>query len=151
MSDTSELLTPVRASTRRSRRIPVIWTIPLLAIAIGGWLAWDTLSKRGPTITISFVSGEGLQAGQSQLKFKDIVLGTVQSLTLTPDHTHVLVKVATTRQAEPLLTEQTIFWVVKPRLFAGNVSGLDTLLSGSYVGMLPPQDRGQATARVHRP
>ena len=48
MSDTSELLTPVRASTRRSRRIPVIWAIPLLAIAIGGWLAWDTLSKRGP-------------------------------------------------------------------------------------------------------
>ncbi len=143
MSDTSELLTPVRASTRRSRRVPVIWTIPLLAIAIGGWLAWDTLSKRGPTITISFVSGEGLQAGQSQLKFKDIVLGTVQSLTLAPDHTHVLVKVATTRQAEPLLTEQTIFWVVKPRLFAGNVSGLDTLLSGSYVGMLPAQTEGK--------
>ena len=143
MSDTSELLTPVRASTRRSRRIPVIWTIPLLAIAIGGWLAWDTLSKRGPTITISFVSAEGLQAGQSQLKFKDIVLGTVQSLTLTPDHSHVLVKVATTRQAEPLLTEQTIFWVVKPRLFAGNVSGLDTLLSGSYIGMLPPQTEGK--------
>lgn len=143
MSDTSELLTPVHASTRRSRRVPVIWTIPLIAIAIGGWLAWDTLSKRGPTITISFVSGEGLQAGQSQLKFKDIVLGTVQSLTLAPDHTHVLVKVATTRQAEPLLTEQTLFWVVKPRLFAGNVSGLDTLLSGSYVGMLPAQTEGK--------
>jgi paraquat-inducible protein B len=121
----------------------VIWAIPLLAIAIGGWLAWDTLSKRGPTITISFVSAEGLQAGQSQLKFKDIVLGTVQSLTLTPDHTRVLVKIATTRQAEPLLTEQTIFWVVKPRLFAGNVSGLDTLVSGSYVGMLPAQTGGK--------
>ena len=80
MSDTGELLTPTRAVTRRSRHVPVIWAIPLLAIAIGGWLAWDTLSKRGPTITISFVSAEGLQAGQSQLKFKDIVLGTVQSL-----------------------------------------------------------------------
>ena len=69
------------------------------------------------------------------------MLGTVQSLTLAPDHTHVLVKVATTRQAEPLLTEQTIFWVVKPRLFAGNVSGLDTLLSGSYVEL--PQAEGK--------
>jgi paraquat-inducible protein B len=143
VSDTGELLTPTRAVTRRSRHVPVIWAIPLLAIAIGGWLAWDTLSKRGPTITISFVSAEGLQAGQSQLKFKDIVLGTVQSLTLTPDHTRVLVKIATTRQAEPLLTEQTIFWVVKPRLFAGNVSGLDTLVSGSYVGMLPAQTGGK--------
>lgn len=143
MSDTGELLTPTRAATRRSRHVPVIWAIPLLAIAIGGWLAWDTFSKRGPAITISFVSAEGLQAGQSQLKFKDIVLGTVQSLTLTPDHTRVLVKIATTRQAEPLLTEQTIFWVVKPRLFAGNVSGLDTLVSGSYVGMLPAQTEGK--------
>jgi paraquat-inducible protein B len=54
-----------------------------------------------------------------------------------------LVKIATTRQAEPLLTDATTFWVVKPRLFAGNVSGLSTLLSGSYVGMLPGQTEGK--------
>ncbi len=134
---------PVQASTRHSRRLPVIWIIPIVAIAIGGWLAWNTLSKEGPTITISFDSAEGLVAGQSQLKFKEIVLGTVQSLDLTPDHSHVLAKVATTRQAEPLLTDTTIFWVVKPRLFAGNISGLNTLLSGSYIGMLPGQIAGK--------
>jgi paraquat-inducible protein B len=106
-------------------------------------LAWDTLSKRGPTITISFVSGEGLQAGQSQLKFKDIVFGTVESLHLTPDHSRVVATVETTREAEPLLTDQTEFWVVKPRLFAGNVSGLETVLSGSYIGMLPPMSGGK--------
>jgi len=83
-------------------------------------------------ITITFDSAEGLQAGQSQLKFREIVLGTVKSLDLAPDHSHVIVAIATTRQAEPLLTDQTVFWVVKPRLFAGNISGLDTLLSGSY-------------------
>ena len=95
-----------RATARRSRRISVIWIIPLVAVAIGGWLAWDTLSKEGPTITISFDSGEGLQAGQSQLKFKDIVFGTVKSLELAPDHTHVIVTVATTRQAKPLADRQ---------------------------------------------
>ncbi|HTW25943.1 MAG TPA: MlaD family protein [Acetobacteraceae bacterium] len=126
-----------RASTRRSRRLPVIWIIPLLAVAIGVWLAWDTLSKEGPTITIAFDSAEGLQPGQSQLKFKDIVFGTVKSFRLSPDRSHVLVTVATTRQAEPLLTDTTQFWVVKPRLFAGNLSGFSTLLSGSYIGMLP--------------
>jgi paraquat-inducible protein B len=120
-----------------------MWLIPLVAIAIGGWLAWDTLSKEGPTITLSFESAEGLQAGQSQLKFKDIVLGTVQSLELSAKNTRVLVKIATTRQAEPLLTDTTIFWVVKPRLFAGNLSGLSTLLSGSYVGLLPGQSAGK--------
>ena len=102
---------------------PIIWIVPLVAVAIGGWLAWDTLSKEGPTIKISFESGEGLQPGQSQLKYKDIVFGTVKSLELAPDKTHVIVTVATTHQAEPLLTEGTLFWVVKPRLFAGNISG----------------------------
>jgi paraquat-inducible protein B len=133
-----------RATTRRSRRISVIWVIPLVAVAIGAWLAWDTWSKQGPTIRISFDSGEGLQAGQSQLKFKDIVFGTVKSLALASDHTHVVVTVATTHEATPLLTEQTIFWVVKPRLFAGNVSGIETLLSGSYIGMVPGELGGKA-------
>jgi paraquat-inducible protein B len=145
MSDVLEQRAAVpRATTRRSRRISVIWVIPLVAIAIGAWLAWDTWSKEGPTIRISFDTGEGLQAGQSQLKFKDIVFGTVKSLELSPDHTHVVVTVATTHQAKPLLTDQTIFWVVKPRLFAGNVSGLETLLSGSYIGMLPGEAAGKA-------
>src|SRR5438094_4285511 len=133
-----------RATTRRSRRLSVIWVIPLVAVAIGAWLAWDTLSKEGPTIRISFDGGEGLQAGQSQLKFKDIVFGKVKSLELAPDNTHVIVTVATTHEAKPLLTDQTIFWVVKPRIFAGNISGLETLLSGSYIGMMPGAAGGKA-------
>jgi paraquat-inducible protein B len=133
------------ASTRRSRRISAIWLLPIVAVAIGAWLAWDTLSKEGPTITITFETAEGLQAGQSQLKFRDISLGTVKTLALSPDHSHVLVTVATTRQADPLLTTDAQFWVVKPRLFAGNLSGLSTLVSGSYIGMIPGD-----TSAAHR-
>jgi paraquat-inducible protein B len=144
MTNVAEPRVVPHASTRRSRRVSAIWIIPLVAVAIGAWLAWDTLSKEGPTIKISFESGEGLQAGQSQLKYKDIVFGTVKSLELSPDRTHVIMTVATTRQAEPLLTEGTIFWVVKPRLFAGNVSGIETLLSGSYIGMLPAAKAGSS-------
>src|SRR2546429_376490 len=144
MSNLAEPQALARASTRRSRRVSAIWLIPLVAVAMGAWLAWDTLSKEGPTIKVSFESGEGLQAGQSQLKYKDIVFGTVKSLELAPDQTHVVVTVATTRQAEPLLTEGTIFWVVKPRLFAGNISGIETLLSGSYIGMLPAAEAGKS-------
>src|SRR5438552_4494447 len=115
-----------RATTRRSRRISIIWVIPLVAVAIGAWLAWDTLSKEGPTIKISFDSGEGLQAGQSQLKYKDIVFGTVRTLQLSPDQTRVVVPVATTRQAEPLLTDKPVFRVVKPPLSARHTSVLET-------------------------
>ena len=144
MSNIAEPRVIPHATTRRSRRISVIWIVPLVALAIGAWLAWDTLSKEGPTIKISFEGGEGLQPGQSQLKYKDIVFGTVKSLTLAPDKTHVIVTVATTREAEPLLTDGTLFWVVKPRLFAGNISGVETLLSGSYVGMLPAPKAGKS-------
>ena len=146
MSDLARESELARASTRRSRRPSVIWLLPVVAVAIGAWLAWDTLSREGPTITISFETAEGLQAGQSQLKFRDISLGTVKSLALSDDHSHVLVTVSTTRQADPLLTNDAQFWVVKPRLFAGNLSGLSTLVSGSYIGMLP----GQASSARER-
>jgi paraquat-inducible protein B len=144
MSNLAEQRVLPQAVARRSRRFSIIWIVPLVAVAIGAWLAWDTLSKEGPTIEISFDSGEGLQAGQSQLKYKDIVLGTVKSLALAPDQTHVIVTVATTHEAKPLLTEGTLFWVVKPRFFAGNISGLETLLSGSYIGMQPAAKAGKS-------
>jgi len=134
------------AIVRRSRRVSAMWLIPLLAVAIGGWLAWNTLSKQGPTITISFETAEGLQAGQSQLKFKEIVLGTVKSLELTSDHRRVLVKVGTTRQAESLLTNKTIFWVVKPRLFAGNVEGLSTSPPDRISACFPPTPTASCSA-----
>src|ERR1700745_1491278 len=116
-----------QASVRRRRRLPVMWVLPIIPVLIGAWLAWDTLSKEGPRIVVSFEDAEGLQIGQSQLKFKDITLGTVKSLEFTPDRRNVLVTVSTTAQAEQFLTSGTQFWVVKPRLFAGNISGFNTL------------------------
>jgi paraquat-inducible protein B len=143
MTNLAEPPVLARATARRSRRLSVIWVIPLVALAIGGWLLWDTLSKEGPTITVTFDTAEGLQPGQSQLKFKDIVFGTVKRVALAPDRTHVVVTIATTHEATPLLTDKTVFWVVKPRLFAGSISGLETLLSGSYVGMVPGATAGK--------
>ena len=131
------------ADKRQARRIPLVWIVPLVTALIGAWLAWDTFSKRGPTITIAFESAGGLQAGQSQLKFKDVTMGTVKSLAVSPDFSQVIVTVETTREAEPLLSDKTTFWVVKPQLFAGRISGLDTLLSGSYIGMLPSTEKGK--------
>jgi len=125
------------ASVRRSRRVSPYWLVPLIAALIAAWLAWDSWSKEGPTITITFHGAEGLQAGQSQLKYRDVVLGRVTGIELAPDHSHVTVTVSTLRQAAPLLRDDTFFWVVQPRLFAGNLTGLDTLVSGSYLGMVP--------------
>ncbi len=133
---------PVTAAVRHRRRIPLVWIVPVLTALIAAWLAWDTFSKRGPTITVSFETAAGLTAGQSQLKYRNVVMGTVKSITIPPDLSKVLVTIETTREAEPLLTDKTIFWVVKPQFFAGNITGLETILSGSYIGMRPSVQPG---------
>ncbi len=130
------------AGVHHRRRIPLIWIVPLLTGLIAAWLAWDTFSKRGPTITIAFETASGLTPGQSQLKYKNVVMGTVKGIAVAQNLTHVEVVVETTREAEPLLTDKTIFWVVKPELFAGNITGLETLVSGSYIGMRPSPEKG---------
>ncbi|MDB5489611.1 MAG: hypothetical protein JWQ58_3326 [Reyranella sp.] len=132
------------ASVRHRRRIPLVWIVPILTALIAGWLAWNTFSQRGPTITVAFDTAAGLTAGQSQLKYRNVVMGTVKTIVIPPDLSKVLVTIETVREAEPLLTDKTIFWVVKPQLFAGNVSGLETILSGSYIGMRPSTDPGVA-------
>jgi paraquat-inducible protein B len=147
MSDTAKPIPLPTAGVHRRRRIPLVWIIPLLTALIAAWLAWDTFSKRGPTIVISFETAAGLTAGQSQLKYKNVVMGTVKTITVSPDFSHVLVTVETVREAEPFLNDKTTFWVVKAELFAGNITGLETLLSGSYIGMRPSTEKG--TPRHH--
>src|SRR5260370_22569931 len=125
MSDSGKPIPLPTAGAHRRRRIPLIWIIPLLTALIAAWLAWDTFSKRGPTIVISFETAAGLTAGQSQLKYKNGVMGTVKSIGISPDFSHVLVAVDTLREAEPFLNDKTIFWAVKPELFAGIVTRLE--------------------------
>jgi paraquat-inducible protein B len=130
--------------TKRKRRISLIWLIPVISILIGGWLVWDTYSKRGPKVTITFDQGEGLTAGQSLVKHRDVTLGTVTAVKLTPDMNHVAVTVQMTRDATPLITSNTKFWIVRPRFFAGSLSGLGTLLSGPYIDLLPSPGGGKS-------
>jgi paraquat-inducible protein B len=137
----------VRAKVRRSGWLSPIWAIPIVTAAIAAFLVWHTWSQRGPTITVTFRGAEGLTAGQSQLRYRDVTLGTVTAITLADDLDHVTLSIQTTRAADPLLTENARFWVVKPRLFAGTLSGIDTLLSGSYVQIAPGAQGGQRRTR----
>ncbi|HWT07653.1 MAG TPA: MlaD family protein [Roseomonas sp.] len=137
----------VTARVGRSRWLSPIWAIPIVTALIAAFLVWHSWSQRGPTITITFRAAEGLTAGQSQLRYRDVVMGTVQDIALSQDLESVTMTVRTTRAAEPLLTENARFWVVKPRLFAGSISGLDTLLSGSYI-QIAPSTQGGAPRRA---
>lgn len=121
----------------RRRRLSWVWLIPVASALIGGGLLWSTLARRGPLVRVTFDTAESLQAGQSQVKFKDMQMGTVQGFELTPDRKQVVTSIRMTRQAEELLTEGAQFWVVKPRVYAGDITGLNTILTGTYVAMQP--------------
>ena len=134
----------VKSKVDRGWRLSLIWAIPVVTALVGLWLVWHTLASRGPVVHITFDSAEGLIAGQSHVKHKDVDMGLVQKVALSKDLQHVVVTVQMTREADPLLTDKTKFWVVKPRFFAGAISGLETLVSGSYIEMLPPAKPGEA-------
>lgn len=144
MSDTPPPTHPVATVRTRGRHLSWIWAIPVVTLLIGGWLAWDTLSRRGPLITITFQSAEGLQAGQSHVRYKDVDMGLLQAVTLSPDRQRVIMTVRMNSASESLLTDTARFWVVKPRFFAGSISGLETLLSGGYIQLLPGAPGGES-------
>jgi paraquat-inducible protein B len=130
---------------RHWRHVSMIWLIPAVTLVVGIYLAITTLSARGPTIEITFDTAEGLKAGQSQIKHKDVVLGTIRSIRLTDDFNHVVVTAEMRAGVDRLLTTTSQLWVVKPRFFAGNLQGIDTLLSGSYIDLLPGDTPGEPT------
>src|SRR5215212_4814596 len=90
------------AGVHRRRRIPLIWIVPIVTGLIALWLAWDTFSKKGPTITVSFDTAAGLTAGQSQLKYKNVVMVTLNTIVLSPFFSKVIATIETVREAEPL-------------------------------------------------
>jgi len=121
----------------RHRRVGVslIWLVPILAAAVGVSLMVHAWLQAGPVISISFKTAEGLTANKTPVKYKSVVIGKVQQIRLSHDHSHVEVKVDLDKSAESFATAGTRFWVVRPRIGLGGVSGIGTLLSGAYIGV----------------
>jgi paraquat-inducible protein B len=125
------------AAPRRRWVLQWVWLLPVVAALIGGWLAARAIMADGPSITIRFKTAEGLEPGKTRIKYKDVDVGIVRNVSLAEDHAGVVVKAELSKPAEELLVEDTRFWVVRARIAGGTVSGISTLLSGSYVGMDP--------------
>jgi paraquat-inducible protein B len=126
-----------RAVVKPKKSVSIVWIVPLVALLIGGWLAYRAITEKGPTITITFKSAEGLEAGKTKIKFKDVEVGQVEEIRLSPDLSQVMVTAQLTKDAKDYLSENTRFWVVRARVVGGGVSGLGTLFSGAYIGMDP--------------
>jgi len=141
----ADQLPPVSVRPAGRLAFSVVWVIPLVAALIGLWLVWKSVAERGPTVTIVFKSAEGLEPGKTAIKYRDVEVGKLTDLELSPDRQSVIATAELRSGTDAWLFEDTRFWVVRPRVVAGNVSGLSTLLSGVYVGM----DVGSSGARKY--
>jgi paraquat-inducible protein B len=131
---------------RIRHRLPTVWLIPLVATAIGLWLAFNAFVDKGPTFVIAFQNGDGLEAGRTKIKCKDVEVGKIRSLKLSHDRSKVEATAELTRDAAELLSANSRFWIVRAKVSTSGVSGLGTLLSGAYVSM-DPGEPGPASRR----
>ncbi len=127
-------LPQARVTPGKRKRISVIWIIPILAAVVALGIAVNRIMKEGPTITIEFREAEGIEAGKTFIKYKDVKIGQVTDVELADDFSKVLVTAKIAKNAEGLMVEDARFWVVEPRISLSGVSGLGTLLSGNYIG-----------------
>jgi paraquat-inducible protein B len=117
-----------------------IWIVPFIALIIAGWLAYQYFSELGPQIRIVFPENAGLQAGQSHIKYRNVPIGTVKKIELQEDGEGIVVIARMDKTVSSYLNNSSKFWIVKPEVGIGGVSGLDTLLSGTYINMHAEKD-----------
>lgn len=126
---------PARPDVKRRRmRVSLVWLVPIVAGIIGLSMALHDWMSIGPKITVSFLTAEGLEANKTQVKYKNVVIGVVTGISLSEDRTHVLATIELNNSASPFTREDSQFWVVRPRIGAQGISGVDTLLSGAFIG-----------------
>jgi paraquat-inducible protein B len=132
----------------KTRRFSVslVWIVPIVAVLVGISLVVHSVLQQGPTITLNFKTGSGLTANKTEVKYRNVVIGQVTDVALSDDQKSVNATVQLAKQAESFTRADSQFWVVRPRIGAGGVSGIDTLLSGDYIGA----DIGQSETRARQ-
>ena len=124
-----------RAVTKKRTRLSLVWIVPIVAAVIGVWVAVTRILAQGPTITITFQTAEGLEAGKTQIHFNGVTVGTLTTIRLSEDHQRAIATAEMAPKTEGFLVDDTQLWVVSPRISGANVTGLGTLISGAYIGM----------------
>jgi len=131
---------------KKRARLSVVWIIPILVAVVAIGVAIQRTLNEGPTISIVFKAAEGIEAGKTFVKYKDVNIGQVTAVQLTDDYGKVEVKAKIAKSAQGLMVEDAKFWIVRPIVSLSGISGLSTLLSGNYIGFdAGKADRSQRT------
>jgi paraquat-inducible protein B len=124
-------------SLSRFPRIPLIWILPFVALGVAVWMLQAEWRNHGKEITIRFADASGLEPGQTKVEYKGVIVGRVKEAVLAPDLRGVIVHVQLARDAEAIARKGAQFWIVEPEIGFGGISGLETLLNGSRIGVRP--------------
>ncbi|RLA57778.1 MAG: paraquat-inducible protein B, partial [Gammaproteobacteria bacterium] len=130
-------MTTEQAKISQGRSFSGIWIIPLIALLLGVYMVVHTWLTEGPTITVAFNNASGLAEGKTKIKYRSVDMGVVEEVRLNDEFDGVIATIKLDRQALPLLRDDTRFWVVTAQVGLGNITGLDTLLSGAYIQLAP--------------
>ncbi|MBD5735484.1 PqiB family protein, partial [Citrobacter freundii] len=125
------------AQIKTKRRISPFWLLPFIALMIAGWLIWGSYEDRGNTVTIDFMSADGIVPGRTPVRYQGVEVGTVQDINLSKDLRKIEVRVSIKSSMKDALRKDTQFWLVTPKASLAGVSGLDALVGGNYIGMMP--------------
>ena len=128
---------PPEPEVRTLRAPSFVWIVPLIVVLVGSWLTYKTLAEKGSSISLAFRTAEGIEAGKTKIRYKNIEIGIVSNIRFSEDFSHVLISAQMELDAETFLRRGSRFWVVRPRLTARGVSGLGTLVSGAYIEVEP--------------
>jgi paraquat-inducible protein B len=128
---------PSARVTRRRWAAATIWAIPLVAVLVAGYLIYDRISDYGPEITIRFRDGSGIKVAQTPIRYRGVQVGEVTGIALSEDQRHVEVKARLQHSAASIARDGSVFWIVRPEVGIGNITGLATVLSGPEIQALP--------------
>jgi paraquat-inducible protein B len=146
MSQEQELTPKI---TRR-RRMSSVWIIPMVALLLAGWLVWKNSVGKGPLVTITFETAEGLGEGKTEIRCRSVKVGMVESVKLNSKLSGVVVLARIEPDAVDLLRKDSRFWVVRPRITLQSVSGVDTLLSGAYIELEPGESQKVSRKKIYK-
>lgn len=126
-----------------ARRWNIVWVVPIIALLIGGWMIWRNVTSQGPVARVRFDTADGIGARKTEVRCRSVRVGFVKDVKLAEDLKSVLVYLELDPDNAALLRRGTRFWVVRPRVSASTVSGLDTLITGAYIELDPGPAGGE--------
>ena len=129
--DTSDI------SLNQKSELSFIWFLPIIAVLVSGWLIYKSFSEKGVIVTIDFPTAEGLEVDKTKIKYLDVEVGKVTAISINSDMKTIVVTAQMNASATHYLNKNSLFWVVRPQVGLGGISGLGTLISGAYIEIKP--------------